>query len=93
MPRIRIEFFGIPRQRAGVAEAVFDIDDGEEIELRRVFRKLTKQYPQLEDVCLADGNLARGYVANIDGKQFVADSKTTVRSESTIIIMSADAGG
>ena len=93
MPRIRIEFFGIPRQRAGVVETVIDFDGGEEIELHRVFRELTQQYPQLKEVCLSDGSLARGYIANIDGKKFVADSKAKVRSESTIMIMSADAGG
>jgi molybdopterin converting factor small subunit len=93
MSRIRVEFFGIPRQRAGIAETVLEFNGDEAIELRTLFRILTQQIPSLEGECLRDGQLSKGYIVNIDGQHFVSDSQGAVSDGAAVLIMSADAGG
>ena len=66
---IRVEFFGIPRHRAGVASAVLPITGP--ASLGTVMGRLAAEFPDFAAECLQDQQLRSSYVANIDGQQFV----------------------
>jgi molybdopterin converting factor small subunit len=86
---VRVEFFGIPRERAGV----------DAIELRdprtlgQALGMLRGQLPELAASCLDDGRLKAGYLANLNGERFTTDPAATLRPGDAVLILSADAGG
>ena len=86
--RVTVELFGIPRQRAGVARV--ETDAGR---LDEILAALAARYPRLSDECIADGQLQRGYLANLNGQRFVTDPKTELQPGDALLILSADAGG
>jgi hypothetical protein len=57
-PPIRVEFFGVPRQRAGVAEAILE-SPTPPATLGDALHALAVQFPQLAGECLSpDGRLS-----------------------------------
>jgi molybdopterin converting factor small subunit len=89
---VRIEFYGIPRQRAQRAATTFDVSPNG-TPLQHVLQQLAVQFPALSDEVIADGKLREGYVANIAGERFVSDPSTPLLPGDCVLIMSADAGG
>jgi molybdopterin converting factor small subunit len=85
---IRIEFYGIPRKRAGV-----DSIDVEAATLQEALSGAVAYSPALLACCTADGRLKPGYVANVNGRTFVQDSSTPLDDGDSLLLMSADAGG
>ena len=88
---IRVEFFGIPRQRAGVAQVDVPCDDS--MSLNDLLAVLTRQFPDLAAECFRDGRIREGYIASLDGRQFVTDPSWDISSGESLLIMSSDAGG
>ena len=87
MPTMRVEFYGIPRERAGFSEVEISAETVGEL-----LRKLLSQFPKLDGVI--DGNRLRpSFVANLNGDQFVVDPRTKLASTDCLLILSADAGG
>jgi molybdopterin converting factor small subunit len=89
---IRIEFFGIARQRAGVAEFSLALQRPE-VALSEVLGELAARVPDLNGQWIADGRLHESLTANLDGQRFVSDPATMVRDGQSLLILSADAGG
>lgn len=89
---IRVEFYGIPRQRAGVPATSVEFADSS-VELQEVFRKLSEQFPELGRDCIDQHGLRDGFAANVDGERFVTDGSTSLADGSCLLILSADAGG
>lgn len=89
---IQVELFGIPRLRAGTAIVEIDTDQ-KSLTLGELLSRLVESCPALERECIEDGRMKEGYVANLDGQQFVSDPNFTVESGRCVLIMSADAGG
>ena len=85
---IRIELFGIPRQRAGVHET-----SAQGHSLEHVLRDLENRFPGLSHTCIADGRLLPGYTANLCGDRFISDPATELKDGDVLLILSADAGG
>jgi len=85
---IRIEFFGIPRHRAGVAEI-----EVEAATLGAALREVRRRLPQLDQVCAADGRLCGGYLASLNGRNFVSDPSTPLAEGDCLLILSSDTGG
>ncbi|MBI1902613.1 MAG: MoaD/ThiS family protein [Planctomycetia bacterium] len=89
---ITVEFFGIPRQRAGVAVAVCP---GER--LGDVLRDLAGRFPAFAETCLDLGSsgsrLRAGFVANVNGERFLSDPAATLKPGDSLLILGADAGG
>ena len=88
---IRVEFYGIARQRAGSESAEVPIPGPTSLEA--VIRYLVAEFPNLATECLQGNQLQAGYVANVDGQRFVRDPKTQLKDNSCLLIISADAGG
>ncbi|NIL96407.1 MAG: hypothetical protein GTO53_05640 [Planctomycetales bacterium] len=85
---IRVEFFGIPRQRAGVAATT-----ATGRRLGDVLAELERKYPGLAECCIRAGRLEPGYTANLGGNRFVTDPETELAAADVLLILSADAGG
>ena len=89
---VRVEFFGIPRERTGTPETNIEVR-GDAARLSDVFSELVNRYPRLAETCFESGRLRPEFRASIDGQRFVSDPDETVRTGEVILFMSADAGG
>lgn len=87
---MRVEFLGIPRQRAGVVELDIEADT-----LGQLLTALVARYPSLADLVSArQGDQLRPFVvANLNGDRFVTDPRTPLAETDRVLILSADAGG
>jgi len=84
---MRVEFLGIPRERAGVAELELDADT-----LGQLLAALERRFPKLDAVIDA-GRLQPSFVANLNGDRFISDPRTSLSAGDCVLILSADAGG
>jgi molybdopterin converting factor small subunit len=89
---VRVEFYGIPRERAGTPDTMIEIP-GDAIRFGDVLFDLVNRFPRLADTCFDNGSLRPEYRASIDGHRFVSDPDEFIRTGEVILIMSADAGG
>ncbi len=85
---IEVEFFGIPRARAGVEKTTASGEC-----LGDVLADLAAKFPDLADACIDDRHLRPGYTANLGGERFVTDPETTFGEGDTLLLLNLDAGG
>lgn len=86
--QITVEFFGIPRARAGVAQTT-----AEGSSLGEVLSSLAQKFPALAEHCLDGQNLRPGYTANLGGDRFITDPQTPFAEGDTLLLLNLDAGG
>lgn len=86
---IRVEFYGIPRVRAGLAEVQLPRVSS----LGELLGELVRRFPQLADGCVDKVGLSESCIANLDGKRFVRDPTTPLSGVTAVLILSADSGG
>ncbi len=84
---MRVEFFGVPRERAGVAELELQADT-----LGQLMTALAMRFPSLDELITGD-RLRSSFVANLNGDRFVSDPRTQLTEHDCVLILSADAGG
>jgi molybdopterin converting factor small subunit len=84
---MHVEFLGVPRQRAGVAEMVVEAGT-----LGQLLETLSRQLPALSEV-IAGNRLHPSFTANLNGDEFISDPRTPLRDDDCVLILSADAGG
>ncbi len=84
---MRVEFLGVPRQRAGVDDLVI-----EAATLGELLAGLSQRLPALAEVIVGD-RLHPSFVANLNGDEFIADPATPLGAGDYVLILSADAGG
>jgi len=84
---MHVEFFGIPRERAGMAS--YDVQAGT---LGQLFKALAEQIPPLGTLICKD-RLQSALVANLNGDRFISDPETPLGENDCVLILSADAGG
>ena len=85
---VTVEFYGIPRARAGVAQTT-----AEGACLGEILLDLARQYPAFAKTCVQGDRLRDGFTANRQGLRFVSDPQTLLADQETVLIMSLDAGG
>jgi molybdopterin converting factor small subunit len=84
---MRVEFLGLPRERAGVAEVELRADT-----LGQLLDALVARFPSFGELVDADA-LRPSFVANLNGDRFVSDPRTALLDSDCVLILSADAGG
>ncbi len=89
---IKVEFYGVVRQRTGTAKASVETTTAE-TRLRDVLGELADRFPALRGECIVGQRLGNGYIANINGSRFVSDPDTALNDGDELMILSADAGG
>ena len=89
---VTIEFFGVPRQRAGTERVEIEVDS-----LGEALAVLSERFEAMAEACfeIRDGasRLRPGYVANLNGDRFVSEPDTPLADGDSLLIFSADAGG
>jgi molybdopterin converting factor small subunit len=83
-----VEIFGVPRQRAGCAEATVH---GETV--ATILAELELGFPGLRGLRCPDGSLSPHYLLSLDGVRFLTDPNERLEPGSRLLLLSADAGG
>ena len=84
---MHVEFLGVPRERAGIAEVDVQADT-----LGRLLGTLAVQMPALAELITVD-RLHPSLVASLNGDRFISDPGTPLGNDDCVLILSADAGG
>ena len=84
---MHVEFLGVSRQRAGIAELEVHAET-----LGQLLGTLATKIPSLGEIIAAD-RLHSAFVANLNGDRFVSDPATRLHQNDCVLILSADAGG
>jgi len=84
---MRVEFLGIPRERAGVAEVEL-----EAATLGQLLIVLERRFPPLRAL-VDSGGLHSSVLASLNGDRFISDPLTRLSASDCVLILSADAGG
>jgi hypothetical protein len=86
--RVIVEFYGVPRLRAGRAELA--VPGGT---LREVLAEVERLCPRLAGLVRAEGRLSPHYLLALDGRHFVTDLGQSTKPGDRLVLLSADAGG
>ena len=89
---ITVEFFGIPRVRAGL-ERVVVLPDRNSAMLSEVLEHVADQLPTFADGCMTDKKLDDHFLVSLDGEEFIHEGDALIQENRTVYILSADAGG
>ena len=84
---MHVEFLGIPRERAGIAETEVDAET-----LGQLLATLAVRFPALRELIAAD-RLDSSIAANLNGDAFVSDPNTSLAVNDRLLLLSADVGG
>ena len=84
---MQVEFLGVSRERAGVADIHVDADT-----FGRLLQTLAARMPQLAELIAGD-RLHPSLAANLNGDRFISDPETPLGDEDHVMILSADVGG
>ena len=84
---MHVEFLGVPRDRAGLAET--DIDAGT---LGQMVQALAVRAPGLAEFIVGN-RLHPSLAANLNGDRFISEPDTPLRDTDCVLILSADVGG
>jgi molybdopterin converting factor small subunit len=86
--RVTVEFFGIPRQRAGRAELSL-----EAATVGELLAKVEQACPGLAGLMKGDGRLSPHYLLSLGGERFVTTIQEPLTTGDRLLLLSADAGG
>ena len=84
---MHVEFFGVPRERAGMSRLEIQADT-----LGQLLVTLEARIPSLAKL-IGVNRLHPAFVANLNGDRFVSDPRTPLGKDDCVLILSADAGG
>jgi molybdopterin converting factor small subunit len=84
---VTVEFFGVPRHRAGRAELV--VAPGT---IAEAFGVISRSCPGLADL-VQGGKLAPHYALSLNGQRFLRDLDYLLAPGDRLLLLSADAGG
>jgi molybdopterin converting factor small subunit len=84
---MHVEFFGVSRDRAGIAEMHVNADT-----LGALLGTLAARMPGLAELIEVD-RLHPSLVASLNGDRFISDPGTPLSDDDHVLIVSSDAGG
>jgi molybdopterin converting factor small subunit len=85
---VTVEFYGVPRQRAGRAELTVNAGS-----MAEVLSQVEQACPRLAGLVQPDGALSSHYLLSLNGEQFATDLRQDLAPGSRVLLLSADAGG
>lgn len=89
---IRVEFFGMARRVAGLAEVAVEPAESA-ASLRQVLEQVEAAVPAARGHLIVGGGLSPSLTANVEGRHFTRDLQARVSDGQTLLLLSADAGG
>jgi molybdopterin converting factor small subunit len=84
---MHVEFFGVPRERAGMSRLEVQADT-----LGQLLETLATRIPSFAKL-VGVNRLHPSFVANLNGDRFVCEPGTPLGKDDCVLILSADAGG
>lgn len=87
-PTIVVEFYGMPRRTAGMAELSIEASTVEEALVR-----VERICPRLGGLVGPQHRLSSLYLLSVNGQYFVDDLNQLLHSGERLLLLSADAGG
>ena len=84
---MHVEFLGVTRERAGIADLDVQADT-----LGGLLGTLAVRTPGLAELII-DDRLHPSLAVSLNGDRFISDPETPLRDEDCVLILSADAGG
>ena len=85
---VMVEFFGVPRQRAGRAD--LQVPTGI---IAETLALVSRSCPALADLVEPDRQLAPHYALSLNGERFLRDLDYLLAPGDRLLLLSADAGG
>jgi molybdopterin converting factor small subunit len=85
---VTVEFFGLPRQRAGRAELTTAART-----VRDALEAVRRACPNLAGVLTPDGRVNAQYLVSLNGERFVTDLREPLPPGARLLLLGADAGG
>jgi molybdopterin converting factor small subunit len=85
---VTVEFFGIPRQRAGRGELTACAGTA-----AAVLAEVEASCPGLQGIVTPEGSLAKHYLLSLNGEEFIKDLRQELKPGVRLLLLSADAGG
>ncbi len=86
--QVRVEFYGVPRLRAGCAARTVHAGT-----VTEALTAIMREYPGLTGLIGREGRLAEQYLLSLNGQEFVAELDRELRPGDRLLLLSADAGG
>ena len=84
---MHVEFFGVPRERAGASRLEVKADT-----LGQLMGTLVAQIPSFAKL-VGVNRLHPAFIASLNGDRFIDDPGTPLGENDCVLILSADAGG
>jgi hypothetical protein len=88
LPAVTVEFYGVPRARAGRKEITVRAATAGE-----ALAAVAQACPGLGGLRRPDGGLAPQYLLSLDGERFVTDLAQPLGPGDRLLLLSADPGG
>lgn len=85
---IQVEFYGIPRARAGVPAVAVEAGT-----VGEVCALLFQQFPELARDCLTSSSLQPGYLASVNGVEFTRGPDRELQDGDHLLLFGSDVGG
>jgi len=85
---VTVEFYGVPRLRAGRAELALQAAT-----VGEALRAVVSTCPRLGDLIGREGRLAGHYLLSLDGRRFVTELGQPLQKGDRLLVLSADSGG
>ncbi len=86
--RVTVEFYGVPRLRAGRAELAVAAGT-----VAEVLAAVEQSCPGLVGLVGPGGRVDPHYLLSLDGRRFVTDWQESLEAGERLLLLSADAGG
>ena len=86
--QVTVEFYGIPRRRAGRAELTVAAATVAEL-----LTEVERVCPGLRGLVVEEGRPAPHYLLSLDGGAFLTDPRQALAPGARVLLLSADAGG
>lgn len=86
MARVRVEFYGLARRRAGIAEIEVEADT-----VGSALEAIARECPG--SALLHEGRIAGEFLISLGGRRFVEDLKRAVPVGVCLLVLGADSGG
>jgi molybdopterin converting factor small subunit len=86
--RVTVEFYGIPRLRAGRAELAVPAGT-----VAEVLAAVERECARLAGLVQPGGRINPHYLLSVDGRRFVGDGQHPLGPGEHVLLLSADAGG
>ncbi|HCA48837.1 MAG: hypothetical protein CMM06_02490 [Rhodopirellula sp.] len=90
--KIKIEYYGIPRQRVGLASEILEFE-GEQMGIHDVILAISNRHPEFQQHCMDGTRIDKNFTVNLNGDRFYQEDDGVAHDGDSLLILSMDAGG